>query len=232
MQQNIQLSIPQPCHENWDKMSREQQGRFCNACATTVVDFTSMTDEALLNFFKNKQSGDYCGRVLNIQLNRNLQMPISRKIPFGYAVLLFLILFFFTKQNSLKAQTSIAPDIYSFPFKGTNNPVKNTSSILGTANNSKAISGKIVDAQGNPVSGAMVLQVSGSTSFETKLNGSFVFLVEENIKQLQISAAGYQTQIVKLNEATHVEITLQPQKQIRLPHPEIMGKIVVRNMEK
>ncbi len=231
MQQNIQLAIPQPCHENWEQMTREQQGRFCKACATTVVDFTAMSDEALLNFFKNKRSGDYCGRVLNIQLDRNLVLSESRKIPFGYAVLLFLILFIFTKQNKVNAQTTFAPDIYSVPFKGINSPVKNVSSLPGTGHKTtRAISGKIVGAQGDAIMGAVVNQVNGSESFITKQNGSFVFLIADNIKQIRITAPGYQTKIVVLNQEAHFEITLQPEKQICPPRPEIMGKIVVRNL--
>ncbi len=231
MQQNIQLAIPQPCHENWEQMTREQQGRFCNACATTVVDFTAMSDEALLNFFKNKSSGDYCGRVLNIQLDRNLVLSESRKIPFGYAVLIFLILFIFTKQNSVKAQTTFAPDIYTVPFKSTNSPVKNVSSLPGSEQKTtRAISGKIVDGYGNAITAAVVNQVNGSQNFITKQNGSFVFLVADNIKQIQITAPGFQSKTIFLNQETHFEITLQPEKKICLPRPEIMGKIVIRNL--
>lgn len=233
MQNNLQLAIPQPCHENWEQMTKEQQGRFCNACATTVIDFTSMSDEALLNFFKNKTSGDYCGRVLNIQLDRNLQVADSRKIPFSYAVLIFLILFFFTKQNNVKAQTTIAPDIYTVPFKGNHNTVKNIGEMAGTvAKNCRAISGKIYATNGNTIAGAFVKQVNAKGSFTTKQNGGFVFLVDEGIKQIQITVLGFETKLVTLTGEDHYEITLQPVKQICPPRPEIMGKIVIRKGNK
>jgi hypothetical protein len=40
--QKLQISIPEPCHENWHTMTPTQQGRFCNACAKEVVDFSMM----------------------------------------------------------------------------------------------------------------------------------------------------------------------------------------------
>ena len=49
--QKLQLSIPEPCHENWQEMTPTQQGRFCKACAKEVIDFSMMTDTEVLNYF-------------------------------------------------------------------------------------------------------------------------------------------------------------------------------------
>ena len=38
------ILIPKPCHENWDKMTPNEQGRHCKSCAKTVVDGTHLTD--------------------------------------------------------------------------------------------------------------------------------------------------------------------------------------------
>lgn len=229
MQNNIQLAIPQPCHENWDQMTLAQQGRFCNACATTVTDFTNMSDVDLINFFKNKVSGDYCGRVLPLQLDRDLQTVISRKIPFGYAILIFLVIFFFSRQSEAKAQTTVVPDIYTLPFRGSHTAIKNKALFPGTEiNASRAVSGKIFGINGEPVTGAQVKQVNGKSTFITKENGSFVFLVEGTLHQIEVSAPGFQTKIVSLTSEDHYEITLQPKKEVCVPRPEIMGKIVIR----
>jgi hypothetical protein len=50
----MQLTIHEPCHENWENMSQEDQGRFCSACKKTVVDFTGMSDRQVIAFFKNQ----------------------------------------------------------------------------------------------------------------------------------------------------------------------------------
>ena len=40
MENNIR--IENPCHENWNLMSRNQKGRFCDSCNKTVIDFSKM----------------------------------------------------------------------------------------------------------------------------------------------------------------------------------------------
>lgn len=71
------LSIPQPCHEDWDKMTPNQQGRFCNNCQKTVIDFTNKSDGEILNYFKNHQ-GKVCGQFREEQLNKTyVSTPIS-----------------------------------------------------------------------------------------------------------------------------------------------------------
>ena len=67
----LQLSIPKPCHEDWEAMTPNRQGRHCNACAKTVVDFTSMTDATIKNFFLQKEpEAKVCGRFKDAQLYR------------------------------------------------------------------------------------------------------------------------------------------------------------------
>jgi hypothetical protein len=66
----LKIAIPKPCHEDWDKMLSNQHGRHCNACAKTVTDFTTMTDEAIKDFFINKKEEPVCGKFKNEQLSR------------------------------------------------------------------------------------------------------------------------------------------------------------------
>ena len=66
----LKISIPTPCHENWDNMTSKDNGRHCNACMKTVVDFTTMTDEEVQQFLVNKQSEHLCGRFKSTQLQR------------------------------------------------------------------------------------------------------------------------------------------------------------------
>ncbi|MEY4877545.1 MAG: hypothetical protein RL708_2695 [Bacteroidota bacterium] len=68
------INIPQPCHEDWNKMLPEQKGRHCDACKTVVTDFTIMTDAEIINHLKATASNT-CGRFLETQLNRNLIEP-------------------------------------------------------------------------------------------------------------------------------------------------------------
>jgi hypothetical protein len=66
----LKISIPTPCHQDWVAMTPNEQGRHCNSCAKTVVDFTGMTDDEVEYFFINKKEEKVCGRFKNEQLHR------------------------------------------------------------------------------------------------------------------------------------------------------------------
>lgn len=66
---SVELSIPQPCHENWDTFTPTEKGGFCAACQKEVIDFTTWSDEAVLAYFHDrKKSGSACGRFRTGQL--------------------------------------------------------------------------------------------------------------------------------------------------------------------
>jgi hypothetical protein len=75
----LNLSIPEPCHENWEAMTEVEKGRFCNACQKTVIDFTNMSDRQLAEFFK-KPVSNLCGHFYGDQLNREIEIP-KKRIP-------------------------------------------------------------------------------------------------------------------------------------------------------
>jgi len=65
----MHISIPKPCHEDWTAMTPNEQGRHCNVCCKTVMDFTGMNDEEVKYFFiKKKKEAPVCGRFKNEQL--------------------------------------------------------------------------------------------------------------------------------------------------------------------
>ncbi len=55
--------IQKPCHENWEAMTQEQQGKHCGVCCKTVIDFTNYTDQELITYFteKNNNTDAICG---------------------------------------------------------------------------------------------------------------------------------------------------------------------------
>jgi hypothetical protein len=70
----IELQIPEPCHENWQMMTPSERGRFCAACEKTVIDFSQMTDNEVVNYFKKPSQSPTCGRFAASQLNRPLRI--------------------------------------------------------------------------------------------------------------------------------------------------------------
>ncbi|MDQ6470468.1 hypothetical protein RB619_07425 [Flavobacterium sp. LHD-80] len=76
MERKYKITIPEPCHENWDEMTPKDNGRFCMSCSKTVVDFTSMIPEEIQHFFIQNQSEKICGRFRKSQIETiTIQIP-------------------------------------------------------------------------------------------------------------------------------------------------------------
>ncbi|HEY9178508.1 MAG TPA: hypothetical protein VIN07_12490 [Flavipsychrobacter sp.] len=71
----IQISIPKPCSEDWDKMTQQEQGRFCDSCQKCVVDLTNFSDGELYQYLLENKGTKACGRFRPGQLNRPIQIP-------------------------------------------------------------------------------------------------------------------------------------------------------------
>jgi hypothetical protein len=68
MNNKYKITIPEPCHEDWDKMTPNENGRFCSSCSKTVIDFSLMLPEEIQRFFVQNQNEKICGRFKNSQL--------------------------------------------------------------------------------------------------------------------------------------------------------------------
>lgn len=68
MERKHKITIPEPCHEEWNKMTPNENGRFCLSCSKTVIDFTNMLPDEVQHFFIQNQNNSICGRLKNEQL--------------------------------------------------------------------------------------------------------------------------------------------------------------------
>ena len=103
----LHLSIPTPCHENWENMQPDSKGRYCNSCAKSVIDFREMSDEQLLNFFNRNREEHICGHAFPDQLNRFIAPPSKQRgwtKYWQYALAVFLLV---SKGKSAAAQGKI-----------------------------------------------------------------------------------------------------------------------------
>ena len=76
MKRKYKITISEPCQEDWNKMTPNDQGRFCMSCAKTVVDFTAMLPEEVQHFFIQNQNQNICGRFKKSQLDSiTIQIP-------------------------------------------------------------------------------------------------------------------------------------------------------------
>ena len=177
--QKLQLSIPEPCHENWQQMTPTDQGRFCNACAKEVVDFSMMTDMQVLNYFSTLTHEKVCGRALPEQLNRTISRPITpKKRLFWYWNYIVMFFMFFGKGNAAKAQGGIKPVTECSPVK--TNDIRGEIAAMGKvkSENNRIISGKVTDKDGNPVSFASVKVKGANTGISADANGAYSMRVK------------------------------------------------------
>lgn len=109
----IQISIPQPCHEDWNKMTPQEQGRFCDSCQKCVVDFTGFTDKELHQYFIKHSGEKVCGRFQNWQLQRIVTLPPEPRSRF-YKWFISLGFVFFLAEllgTEAKAQETIKNEV-------------------------------------------------------------------------------------------------------------------------
>jgi TonB-dependent starch-binding outer membrane protein SusC len=71
------------------------------------------------------------------------------------------------------------------------------------------VSGKVTDANSNPIAGASVVVTSTATGTVTDAEGKFSIQVPANRKQLTISFAGFQTQTITIGNQTDLQIKMQ-----------------------
>jgi CarboxypepD_reg-like domain len=104
MAKKILLNIPEPCHEDWDGMTPVEKGKFCGSCQKQVIDFSNMSDRELAQFFKKPSTGSVCGRFMNDQLERDLDIP-KKRIPWLRYFFTMAIPAFFLSLKSAASKT-------------------------------------------------------------------------------------------------------------------------------
>ncbi len=108
MSKKIQLSIPAPCHEDWNTMTPVEKGKFCGSCQKQVVDFSNMSDRQVAEFFKKPSKGSVCGRFMTDQLDREIGIPRKRIPWIKYFFTIALPAFFVSvKATASRAQGKI-----------------------------------------------------------------------------------------------------------------------------
>ena len=78
----FKISVPKPCHEDWNQMTPQGNGRFCDSCAKTVVDFSGMEANEIRDYFIDHQKERVCGTFKKQQLD-SLVISIPRSVLFS-----------------------------------------------------------------------------------------------------------------------------------------------------
>lgn len=160
----LNITIPEPCNEEWSTMTSTEKGQFCNSCTKEVFDFTHYSDEQLIKRFEKE--GDLCGRFTTTQLDRDLVLQRKKNHNYlSYAFSGLLSLFLLNSSNS-KAQEK--PNTIQTDKKFTSIPLQNTQ-----VTDSITVSGTVLDETNMPLPGATVVIKGTTTGVSTDFDGKF-----------------------------------------------------------
>ncbi|MBB5397949.1 carboxypeptidase-like regulatory domain-containing protein [Mucilaginibacter sp. AK015] len=182
MQPLKSITIPQPCHQNWNEMTPVEQGRHCAHCSKTVTDFTAMTNSQIVSYLAERDN--VCGRFDNYQLpGLNNMVTVQHRLKFCWkrlAVAAAITSFFAT--TKAEAQRTVGKVAIT---QSVNNP---KAILIGDTITYTTIKGKIVaDDDNKPVPGA-IIRVKGTTiGTQANENGEFSLNVPSNAQTLSIS---------------------------------------------
>ncbi|MDC8000305.1 carboxypeptidase-like regulatory domain-containing protein [Aequorivita todarodis] len=215
MKKSITLRIPEPCHEDWAKMTATEKGKFCSVCTKEIFDFTSKTDEELVKFLTENKNA--CGRLKKSQLNR--EVKLERKsgqsfAPIAASVLLPLTLFSNNPKSENNA-TSGKPMV-SMGIGRFNNPDNSRLQVF--------TQGIVRDENGNPLKNVKVISNETEAQTWTNKNGEYEIYTLDK-EWLTFSKENFETQKIQLNNKSEARnIYLISDSQIQ---PILLGRIAV-----
>ena len=200
----IAITIPEPCHEDWNKMNATEKGKFCSICTKEVIDFTSNSDEEIVKHFTNH--GNTCGRFLETQLDRKLIVDRKKRNHWlSYAASFLLPITLFSKE--VKKEPSKTPQTEQ------TNPKSFKSLKIGSLhkkgevsrviqNDSITVTGVISDDTGLPLPGATIIIKGTNKKAITDFDGNYKINAKKN-DILVISYVGFEIKEIKATKTKH-----------------------------
>ncbi|MGC3947811.1 MAG: carboxypeptidase-like regulatory domain-containing protein [Chryseolinea sp.] len=218
MKNSLHLSIEKPCDENWEEFTPQTNGRFCPTCEKTVIDFSKLSDQAILDFFTNKPART-CGRFRTNQLKSYSLDSIATISP-GRALLKagFLSLMFVLTIQQSYAQGEVSAKATSELTTGHQTPVGDNVSIRP----GEYFSGIVKDEDGNALPAVNVLLKGTDKGTSTDAEGRFSFPVQLKVGDvLLFSFVGYET--VEYTIASTDETVIE----MKMEYEIMMGTVAV-----
>ncbi len=226
--------IPKPCHEKWQHMTPAEKGRFCGQCQKTVVDFTTMTDDEVLDTLK-AATGNTCGRFLAQQLDRPLQPTHLQRswlrVKWFWAALISGALF----ANRSAAQKASYADTVVVTAPKSKPELVTMGAVMMPAPQPIIIQGQVTDESGIPMAGVSVMIEGTTVGTNTNALGRYELRVKEPAPSvnIQYSSVGYTSMQHQLQLAPlkyyHI---YQQDAQFTSTHLAKMGEVVVVRKKK
>ncbi|MGX7666383.1 carboxypeptidase-like regulatory domain-containing protein [Flavobacterium pedocola] len=205
MKRSYNISVPEPCHENWQAMTPVEKGRFCTSCQKNVIDFTLASDTEIIKALKTDKH--LCGRFQKTQLDRDLferKEKSSIWIAASTAVLSFLSI----GNNVATAQEKPKTE-------QTDTKVISKKLDLENDNQEKEISGIIKDSSGIPLPGISIIVKNSFKGTQTDFDGKYKINAKEG-DNLEFSFIGMKTQSIIVGKSNSYCLTMNEDETIHV----------------
>lgn len=159
----IKLTIPEPCHENWNNMTPTEKGKHCSVCEKEVFDMTGMPESEVAQKISKMESGNVCARIPNAYLDKKIELHAAGIGNYGKMGV----------AGALITAVAFTPMI-SNPETDLSEVAKNNT--IQISNSSIQLNGTVVNEKGEIISGVrIIIEQNNHKAFTTSLaNGRFV----------------------------------------------------------
>ena len=63
------VRIPEPCSEDWSKMTPTKKGAFCDKCQINVIDFSKKSHEEIKSMLSINAGKKLCAHITTVQMD-------------------------------------------------------------------------------------------------------------------------------------------------------------------
>ena len=224
MKKNVQLSIKEPCQQQYANFTKTALGGFCQSCSKEVIDFTRMTDKQLIHYFSRTKE-DTCGRLLKRQLKTYKHInegAMNNFLPRTMGIAGFSLLALCATPNAMAQDMDMA---VAEPIEQTSSSTKPLTEQIH-AIQSYTVKGIVLDEEKQPLPGVNVVLKGTTTGTQTDFEGKFTFpktLEEGDV--LVFSYLGYETKTYKIKTGTAA--TKDISIQFKSSDVLLMGEVVI-----
>ncbi|MFD2587874.1 carboxypeptidase-like regulatory domain-containing protein [Croceitalea marina] len=193
---SYKITIPEPCSEDWNKMTATQKGAFCKSCAKEVIDFTHTPKSVLAK--KIKTGASICGRFKPEQLNTPLPTLSQSQFRRNAAMLGFTSL--------LALGTPLVAQHSTKPTQTPQHYVVGRIAPQAIKTEKYSITGVVKDLNNKPLPNTTIILEGTATGTKTNMKGEFSIEVptSRNLEKqvLWVSNLGFETQKITIDKNT------------------------------
>ncbi len=202
MRTKLTITIPEPCHENWNLMTTVEKGRHCASCNKTVHDFTRFSDDKIIKTIKS--SGPVCGRFTTAQLDRELSPSAKNKSSYLTTISSLLITLF--SLSSIEAVAQGRPSVIHVDSMEKNKKEKELPLVKSQQ---KLITGTIVSKEDNlPLPGVTIVNKRTKQETQSDFDGIYKLHCKSG-DEVEFTFIGLETQRLLVTKDSIYDIAMK-----------------------